>query len=74
MATRGQAGHVRGRTGGPDRGARRRPTSFQRRFEGEISVEEYRERREILTHGTVSQNGGHEDKTLTAPDPRERRD
>ena len=45
---------------------------LERRFaEGEISVEEYRERREILANGTV--NGRHEEEALTAPGPRERR-
>ena len=47
---------------------------LERRFaEGEISVEEYRERREILAHGTVTQNRSHKDEALTAPDPREGR-
>jgi putative membrane protein len=47
---------------------------LERRFaEGEISVEEYRQRREILAHGTVTHNGAHEDEALTAPGPRERR-
>ena len=46
---------------------------LERRFaEGEMSVEEYRERREILAHGTVTQSGRHEDEALTAPGPRER--
>jgi uncharacterized membrane protein len=47
---------------------------LERRFaEGEISVEEYRERREILAQGTVTHNGRHEDEALSAPAPRERR-
>lgn len=47
---------------------------LERRFaEGEISAEEYRERREILDHATVTQNGRHDDEALTAPGPRERR-
>jgi putative membrane protein len=47
---------------------------LERRFaEGEISVEEYRERREILAHGTMTHNGGREDGALTAPGPRQRR-
>jgi hypothetical protein len=45
----------------------------RRLAEGEISVEEYRERREILAHGTVTHNGAHKDEALTAPSPRERR-
>jgi uncharacterized membrane protein len=45
---------------------------LERRFaEGEISVEEYRERREILANGTVTHNGVHE--ALTAPGPKEGR-
>jgi uncharacterized membrane protein len=47
---------------------------LERRFaEGEISVEDYRERREILANGTVTQNGGHKDDALTAPGPGEGR-
>ena len=47
---------------------------LERRFaEGEISAEEYRERREVLANGTVAPNGRHEDEALTAPGPREGR-
>ncbi len=47
---------------------------LERRFAaGEISVEEYRERREILTHGTVTQNGGDKDEAPTVPGRKEGR-
>ena len=47
---------------------------LERRFaEGEISAEEYRERRAILADETVTQNDGHRDDALTAPGPREGR-
>ena len=47
---------------------------LDRRFaEGEISVEEYRERRKILANGTVTQNGGDKDEALTAPGRKEGR-
>lgn len=45
---------------------------LERRFaEGEISVEDYRERRQILATGTATQNGAHNDDVLKAPGPRE---
>ena len=47
------------------------PTNvLDRRFaEGEISAEEYRERRGILANAIATRNGGHKDEALTAPGP-----
>ena len=40
---------------------------LERRFaDGEISVEDYRERLDVLTRGTGAPNGRHKDKALTA--------
>src|SRR5512142_610492 len=41
--------------------------------EGEISAEEYRERREILAQGAAESNGAEKDEPLTAPSATERR-
>lgn len=48
---------------------RESPTEvLERRFaEGAISVEDYRERREVLVNGTAEPTGAHEDTLLTAP-------
>ena len=41
---------------------------LERRFAaGEISVEEYRTRREALVNGGAGRNGAHKDELLTAP-------
>lgn len=40
---------------------------------GEISVEDYRERREVLVNGDAKPNGDHEDGGLATPKARERR-
>jgi len=40
---------------------------------GEISVEDYRERREVLVNGDAKPNGDHEEEALTRPRARERR-
>jgi putative membrane protein len=41
---------------------------LERRFaEGAISVEDYRERREVLGNGNREPKGAHEDELLTAP-------
>ena len=69
-------GHGRARDSRPRSWSDRWPGSqsetptdvLERRFaEGEISVEEYRKRREILAHGTVTQDPGDQDQAPTAP-------
>jgi putative membrane protein len=41
---------------------------LERRFaEGAISVEDYRERRQVLVNGTGEPNGVHKKEALTAP-------
>ena len=48
---------------------------LERRYaEGEISVEDYRERREVLAEETGAPNGRYEDEALTAPGPGEGRE
>jgi uncharacterized membrane protein len=75
-------GHGRARDSRPrswsdwSSGSRRETATevLERRFaEGEISVEEYRERREILANAPGTQNGRHEDEALTTSGARERR-
>ena len=47
---------------------------LERRFaQGEISVEEYRERREILANGGAESNGAVKKERMTAPGASERR-
>jgi putative membrane protein len=47
---------------------------LERRFaEGEISIEEYRARREALLNGTAEENGDRDEELLTAPQAGERR-
>jgi putative membrane protein len=48
---------------------------LERRFaRGEISVEEYRQRREILANGGAESNGAVKDEPLPAPSSGERRE
>ena len=66
MMMRGMGGGSSAPTESP--GSTESPVEIlERRFaEGEISVEEYRTRREALVNGTDEPNGDHKDGSLTA--------
>ena len=55
-------------TRGETPGTRERPSEIlERRFaEGEISIEEYRARREVLVNGSAEPSGDHDEQPLTA--------
>jgi uncharacterized membrane protein len=48
--------------------------TLERRFaQGEISVDEYRERRELIARGTAEPNGDHHDEPVASPTAEEGR-